>query len=279
MDGGAGLQGARKEDNTGVGDQSQLSQNDTTSTTTGVTTTTVNYDSTQTSMSNTQGLSTTTTTTCVIPQGIAGGTTIYPYQQWVSPGVGVQGTAYGANIPQTGSVYQANPNTSDFLRRGGVFIPSPTTNMGNTNPYGVNPNHLPIYNTYSQSQNSIPNNQRSTTTTNVTTANMSNTLPPYHTGNNGANFHSYGAQHRPSSMLSESSNLIKLEGWVNSEWRSISFDRWVIQIREAMVRDGIYWDQDRILYARKYIANKPEHTILQNLDACEELEQLNLSNF
>src|SRR5215469_3684600 len=166
-----------------------------------------------------------------------------------------------------------------FFRRGGVFIPTPTANMGNFNPYGVNQNYLPNYNTYSTSQKSIPNNQRSTTTTCVTSANMSNNLPPYQTGNYGANFHSYGAHQRPLSMLSESSNLIKLEGWVNSEWRSISFDRWVIQIREAMIRDGIYWDQDRILYARKYIANKPEHTILQNLDACEELEQLNLSNF
>src|SRR5215469_6298817 len=274
MDGGADLQGARKEDNTGVGNQSQLSQNDTTSTTTSVTTTTVNSDSTQTSMSTTPGLSKTTTTTSVIPQGIPGGTMIYPYQSWVGPGVGVQGTAYGANIPQPGSVYQANPYTSDLFRRGGMFIHSPTTNMGNTNQYGVNPNHLPMYNTYSQSQNSIPNHQSSTTTTNITTANMSNTLPPYHTGNNGANFHSYGAQHRPASMLSESSNLIKLEGWVNSEWRSIPFDRWVIQIKEAMIRDGIYWDQDKILYARKYIANKPEHTILQNLDACEEFGTL-----
>src|SRR5215469_4097992 len=228
MDGGADLQGAREGDNTGVGDQSQLSQNDTTSTTTGVTTTTVNSDSTQTSTSTTPGLSNTSTTTSVIPQGIPGGTMLYPYQSWVGPGVGVQGTAYGANIPPAGSVYQANPYTSDLFRRGGMSIHSPTTYMGNTNP-----NYLPMYNTYSQSQNSIPNNQSCTTTTNVTTANMSNTLPPYHTGNNGANFHSYSAQHRPASMLSESSNLIKLEGWVNYEWRSIPFDRWVIQIREA----------------------------------------------
>src|SRR5215469_4943723 len=119
MDGVADLQGAREGDNTGVGDQSQLSQNDTTSTTTGVTTTTVNSDSTQTSTSTTPGLSNTTTTTSVIPQGIPGGTMIYPYQSWVGPGVGVQGTAYGANIPQPGSVYQANPYTSDLFRRGG----------------------------------------------------------------------------------------------------------------------------------------------------------------
>jgi len=201
--------------------------------------------------------------------GLPGGTTIYPYQQ-VGNMVGTQSGAYGITIPQQGDVSNPDTYTSDIIRRGGIFIPTPTSQFsGNFNPYRINQNPLPN-NIYSTTQISMPAQQNSTTTTSVSSANMSNNLPPYQTGNYGANIHSYGTQQRPLSMISESSNLIKLEGWVNSEWKSISLDRWIIQIREAMIRDGIHWDKDRILYARKYIANRSEHTILQNLDACEE---------
>src|SRR5215469_5040098 len=122
MNEGAGVPGTEEEENTSVEEGSQLSQGNTTSTTTTVTTSTVNNDSIQTSKSNTAGLQTTTTTTCDMQQGLSGGTTIYPYQSLVSNEVGVQGTAYGTNIPHLGDVHNAGPNTSDFFqKRGGIY--------------------------------------------------------------------------------------------------------------------------------------------------------------